>query len=563
MATPPSPSFPSSPHPGPLAADCGLDRQDLLALLETANDLTATETLQEALTKILVHAGRLLDSPAGSVILYSPERDDLYFAAATGPASGTLPDIRIPVGKGKAGEVFATGTPVVENRLADHFKKVDEKTDFVTRSMVCVPLRHREKMYGVMQMLNKAEGTKPYDQRDLELLTRFGVQATIAIHNARLFEQMLASSGLYATPAVRGDLIEQMVSSGRAAVRERFTVLFVDMRGFSQLCSMISRADRIQSILSDYVVMLSALVVKNEGIVNKVVGDGMVAIFRTRAGATNAVHTALEMLDGFARLRDAWNETTNFSLDFLDIGIGVATDDEMLLGTVGDDTFRDFSVIGPAVNLAAALVQAARDGSQILSDTLTFNALQDRTVVSAKGPIKFQLDKPGPLLGLSYSIYKLGKPQAAAAAEAIAAEPGEAYDVFFSYRREGGSNAARSVLLALNDEFRVFIDVDRLGSGHFDTNLLRSIESSPSFVVFLSPGALDRCSSPDDWLRKEIAHALEASRNIVPVTLPGFVFPDKEALPEDIREIVRHDGVEYSHRYFYAMIDKIKERLRK
>jgi hypothetical protein len=325
---------------------------------------------------------------------------------------------------------------------------------------------------------------------------------------------------------------------------------------------MISRADRIQTILSDYVVMLSALVVKNDGIVNKVVGDGLVAIFRTAAGATNAVRSALEMLDGFARLRDAWNETTNFSLDFLDVGIGVATDDEMLLGTIGDETFRDFSVIGPAVNLAAALVQAARDGKQILVDTLTFNALQDKSVVAAEGPIKFQLDKPGPLLGLSYSVYQLSKPHMTGAAVSAAAAPCEASDVFFSYRREGGSNVARSVQLALVDEFRVFIDVDRLGSGHFDTNLLRTIESSPSFAVFLTPGALDRCSSPDDWLRKEIGHALTTSRNIVPVTLPGFVFPAKGSLPEDIQDIARHDAVEYSHRYFYAMIDKIKERLR-
>jgi class 3 adenylate cyclase len=52
-------------------------------------------------------------------------------------------------------------------------------------------------------------------------------------------------------------------------------------------------------------------------------------------------------------------ETTNARLDFLD-GVGIATDDEVIFGTVGDDRFRDFTIIGQAVNLATELVNEAR-----------------------------------------------------------------------------------------------------------------------------------------------------------------------------------------------------------
>jgi class 3 adenylate cyclase len=538
-----------------------LGKRELLALLDTANELTATETLQQTLTNILALAGGLLKASGGSVILHDRQRNDLYFAAATGPVADSLRDRHIPVEKTKAGQVFLTGEPIVENQLADHYKEVDQQTEFVTRSMICVPLIHRRTTYGVMQLINKAGGTAPYDERDIELATRFGTQATIAIHNARLFEQMLATSGLYARPEVRADLIRQVTAQGRATVRERFTVLFVDLRGFTQLCSLISRAERIQALLSDYIAMLSSLVVDGNGIVNKVVGDGLVAIFRTPEGATNAVRVALQMVDGFARLKAAWNETTNFSIDFLDIGIGIATDDEMILGTVGDDTFSDFTVIGPAVNLAAALVDAARDGQRILSDTLTVRALLDRSIIQAEGPRKFSLEKPGPLVGLSYDVYLLRAPAVPDAAQADPGSGGE-FDVFFSYRRDGGSPVVRSVQQALKDQFRIFVDVDRLGTGHFDTRLLETIAQAPSFVVFLSPGSLDRCRDPEDWLRKEIAQAIRTSRNIVPVMLPGFSFPAADSLPEDIREVSRHDAVEYSHRYFNAMVEKIEERIR-
>ena len=235
-------------------------------------------------------------------------------------------------------------------------------------------------------------------------------------------------------------------------------------------------------------------------------------------------------------------------------------DDEMILGTVGDDSFRDFTIIGPAVNLAAALVDAARDGQRILCDMLTVGALTDKSIVQAEGPRKFGLEKPGPLLGLSYDIYRLSEPAVQPLTQPTDGSRGE-FDAFFSYRREGGSPVVRSVQQALKDQFRIFVDVDKLGSGHFDTRLLDTIAQAPSFVVFLSQGSLDRCQHQEDWLRKEIAQAIRTGRNIVPVTLPGFTFPPQEALPEDIREVTRHDAVEYSHRYFNAMVEKIRERL--
>lgn len=534
-----------------------LHEPDLLALLDTAAQLNTVETLDEVLVNILALAGSLSRSLAGSVILHDEERNDLYFAAATGPAADALHGIRIPIGKGKAGEVFASGVPIVEDHLQDHYGAVDEKTDFVSKSMICVPLRHKEKIYGVMQILNKSDGREAYDQRDLELLTRFGSQATVAIRNATLFEQMLASSGLYALPAVRHDLIKRMTTAGHSAVRERFSVMFADMRGFSQLCDIISAPSKLQGILSDYVLMLASVVVRNGGIVNKVMGDGMMSIFRGGDGAGNAVRAALEAVEGFARLRQGWKGVSRFNLDFLDIGVGITTDDEMMLGTIGDNRFRDFTVIGQGVNLAASLVKSARDGKRIVCDSATRDALAEGAA-AVEGPVAFRIEKPGPLTGITYDVFFLSEHKSPAANEPPAVER---YDVFFSYRREGGSDAARGLQQALKDDYRIFLDVDRMPSGHFDTALLRNIESSPNFVVFLSPGSLDRCRDPGDWLRKEISHAISTRRNIVPITLPGFVFPDPETLSPEIADVARHDAVEYSHRYYYAMVEKVREHL--
>lgn len=135
-----------------------------------------------------------------------------------------------------------------------------------------------------------------------------------------------------------------------------------------------------------------------------------------------------------------------------------------------------------------------------------------------------------------------------------------AYDVFISYRRDGGGAEARLIQAALQSHgVRAFLDVTELGRGYFDDALLQSIEQTPNFVVILSPRALDRAESDEDWLRREIAHALESERNVVPLIMPGFQFPPK--LPRDLKNLPRHQGMDYSHLYFDAMIQKLMSTL--
>ena len=79
------------------------------------------------------------------------------------------------------------------------------------------------------------------------------------------------------------------------------------------------------------------------------------------------------------------------------------------------------------------------------------------------------------------------------------------FDVFVSYRREGGSQVARTVQQALKGKCKVFLDVDTLGGGHFDTTLLSMIAVAPNFLLLLTEGSLNRCANDKDWLRREIA----------------------------------------------------------
>ncbi len=138
--------------------------------------------------------------------------------------------------------------------------------------------------------------------------------------------------------------------------------------------------------------------------------------------------------------------------------------------------------------------------------------------------------------------------------------PAGNYDVFICYRRESGAAEARLIREKLvQKNWRVFLDVTDLKKGYFDEALLTRIAETPNFMVVLSPNSLDRCVDRRDWLRQEIAQAVKTGRNIIPVLMPGFNFPPD--MPPDIRDLPRHQGLDYSHRYFDTMIGEIEQAL--
>ena len=129
---------------------------------------------------------------------------------------------------------------------------------------------------------------------------------------------------------------------------------------------------------------------------------------------------------------------------------------------------------------------------------------------------------------------------------------------FISYRREGASEIARAIRSELlRRGIATFLDVDDLRSHYYDERLLREIEAAPNFLLILSPGCLDRCVDPEDWLRKEVVHAMRHGRNIVPVLTQGFDFPRPAELTAELRDLPRYNCVEYSHAYFSATIQKL------
>ena len=91
------------------------------------------------------------------------------------------------------------------------------------------------------------------------------------------------------------------------------------------------------------------------------------------------------------------------------------------------------------------------------------------------------------------------------------------YDIFISYRREGGYETALPIVEKLRAAgYRVFFDLESMNAGKFNEQLLSVIDGCKDFILVLPPRALERCSSPDDWVRREVEEALSRRKNIIP-----------------------------------------------
>uniref|UniRef100_A0A1I7XXR4 SAM domain-containing protein n=1 Tax=Steinernema glaseri TaxID=37863 RepID=A0A1I7XXR4_9BILA len=140
-------------------------------------------------------------------------------------------------------------------------------------------------------------------------------------------------------------------------------------------------------------------------------------------------------------------------------------------------------------------------------------------------------------------------------------------DVFISYRRSTGNQLASliKVLLQLRG-YKVFIDVDKLYAGKFDSSLLKNIQAAKHFILVLTPNSLDRLfndNNCEDWIHKELQCAFEHQKNVIPIFDQHFEFPAVEdEIPQDIRQITKFNGVRWVHDYQEACIDKVERFLK-
>ena len=243
------------------------------------------------------------------------------------------------------------------------------------RSAICVPLMGGEdRVLGVIYVDNVSSSHR-FTEDDLNFVVAFSGIAAVAIENSQYAERIrreaLARSNFerYFTPQ-----LAQRIASSEGATRlggdkREVAVLFSDIRGFTALSETMPPSD-MATLLTDYFTEMVDCVFRNEGTLDKFIGDAVMAQWGAPIGSSEdpdkAMQAAIEMMQELEKLNKKWRDEGRPELE---IGIGLNFG-EAFAGNIGSERRLEYTVIGDTVNTASRLCSAAGPGEILISDEM-------------------------------------------------------------------------------------------------------------------------------------------------------------------------------------------------
>jgi adenylate cyclase len=202
-------------------------------------------------------------------------------------------------------------------------------------------------------------------------------------NSLRRGEKIKRAFGSYVARQVVDEILKHPDEITFSGERRDVTVIFCDMRGFTPLTERLP-PEEVVAALNDFYSLMIDVTIKNDGTINKFLGDAVMAIFGAPTAhpdhCLRAIKTALEMQTGVAALSA---RRVADSKEPISIGIGISAG-EAVAGTVGTEDQMEYTVIGDKVNLAARLESNAKPG-QILVSESTYKQVADRVSAHCLG----------------------------------------------------------------------------------------------------------------------------------------------------------------------------------
>jgi len=175
-----------------LKNDIFIARRELNFYEEVSKTLTSSLGLNVILSKIMKKTKEMTKAEAWSILLVDEETGELVFEKTEGKKAKEIQKFRLKIGEGIAGWVAQEGIPVVVPDVSKDERflgKIDEAIHFKTKSLMCVPIKSKGQVIGVLEVVNKTT-EEPFTKEDLELLMRLVDQTAIAIERASLYQKM-------------------------------------------------------------------------------------------------------------------------------------------------------------------------------------------------------------------------------------------------------------------------------------------------------------------------------------------------------------------------------------
>lgn len=322
--------------------------------------------------------------------------------AATGTLKSVAAEFRNPERAKSSGEIMISRT-VVDRVMSERVsllsldtmadaRLVEAKSIVMQniRSVMCAPLMSKENALGVIYV-DCQEKMKILKEDDLDLLNAVAAVTSIAVDNAKTHERLVreelarAKYRRFMPPHVVDEILANPNTLNLGGTNTNVTMLFSDVRGFTTMSEKLMPQVVVQ-ILNEYFADMTPIVFEHQGLLDKYMGDGLMALFgvpyESADAAVNAVSAAVAMQ---MRMESVNSDLRAIGLSEIAIGIGINTG-PVTVGYIGSEERTDYTAIGDAVNLAARLEKQAQ-GDQIIISRSTYEALGGRFPVREAGDI--------------------------------------------------------------------------------------------------------------------------------------------------------------------------------
>ena len=360
-------------------------KAETLARIYELNQMLGSDFSQEAIfKKVSEMVFRLTPADSFLVLLKDPGTGELAIVAAEFRNPDKRPaDEQITISRTVVDQVMADRVSLLSYDTLSDERFVQAKSIVMQNisSVMCAPLLSKNDVLGVIYV-DCREAMKLLREDDLDLLNAVAAESSIAVDNAsthkRLVKEELARATYrrFMPPHVVDEIFANpsaLILGGKSCC---VTALFSDIRGFTSMAENLEPQIVVQ-ILNEYFADMTPIVFDQHGLLDKFMGDGLMALFGvplpTADAASNAVTAAIAMQ---RRMTTVNNDLRELGLSEIAIGIGINTGD-VTVGYIGSRERTDYTAIGDTVNLAARLEKQAKAG-QIIISRFTLDAIGDK-----------------------------------------------------------------------------------------------------------------------------------------------------------------------------------------
>ena len=360
-------------------------KAETLARIYELNQMLGSDFSQEDIfKKVSEMVFRLTPADRFLVLLLDADSGELSTVAAEfrNPGSAQASE-QVTISKTVVDRVMAERISVLSFDTLSDQRFVQAKSIVMQKisSVMCAPLLRKNDVLGVIYV-DCRETMKLLREDDLDLLNAVAAETSIAVDNAlthkRLVREELARAKY--RRFMPAHVVDEILASPNTLMlggtNSCITALFSDIRGFTSMSEKLKPQEVVQ-ILNEYFADMTPIVFEYQGLLDKFMGDGLMALFGVPYACDDAAANAVAAAIGMQRRMAVVNEELRtLGLSEIAIGIGINTG-TATVGYIGSRERTDYTAIGDTVNLAARLEKRAGAG-QIIVSRFTFEAMGEK-----------------------------------------------------------------------------------------------------------------------------------------------------------------------------------------